>query len=192
MPAKVIITGYPVGKLMGLGKNIYCFFMKEGGTNMPSPKGFEPTEAITYAVYLNLRMVNRTNLKQRNLSKTLVQIEGDVTLSFPHLGKGKIGVICRKLIIVSDLKQQKQQSMPLAKVKLDQIEIPELFLQSTPNSEKIQSRIQTWKQNGKFDEPIILKEGNILVDGYTKYLAAIALGLEEVEVSYEAEKISSI
>lgn len=94
-----------------------------------------------------------------------------------------------------DLVPEPQVVAPLTKtpenlVKLDSIVIPEDFKMFSPNRKKIVDAIASYKKNARFDKPITVKKiGNeiVLTDGYARYVAAVEMGLIDVEVKFWSE-----
>lgn len=66
------------------------------------------------------------------------------------------------------------------RINIDEINIPSCFVEHPPSDNKVKNVIRYYKRNGVWDKPIILGKGNILKDGYARYLAAVQMGLEEV------------
>ncbi len=64
-------------------------------------------------------------------------------------------------------------------IELSKIIVPESYMKSTPNPNKIRSALQYAKENRKLDKPIVL-QGNMVVDNYIRYLVAKELNLREV------------
>jgi ParB-like chromosome segregation protein Spo0J len=71
-------------------------------------------------------------------------------------------------------------------ISLEQISVPEAFLNSHPNPEKTQQVVDYVKQTGCLDEPITInRETKILSDGYRRYIVAKKMKLDLVPVVYE-------
>ena len=64
-------------------------------------------------------------------------------------------------------------------IKLSDVKIRKDFLDTVPNEEKAKKIVEYVERHGKIDRPLILNHG-VLVDNYIRYLAAKAIGLEEV------------
>lgn len=58
-------------------------------------------------------------------------------------------------------------------------------IMSRPKSAKIDDKIMYWLDHGRFPEPVYITDENILTDGYTSYLAAVELGVDQIECEYE-------
>lgn len=64
-------------------------------------------------------------------------------------------------------------------IKVSEIVIPEEFTNSSPNEEKVIAIRQYINQYHKLNKPIVLN-GNILVDGYIRYLVAVENQMDEI------------
>lgn len=73
-------------------------------------------------------------------------------------------------------------------MKLKDIVIPKLFLDSPPKEEKIKEVTDYYKKHGKLDKPIIIDKNGTLVDGYVRYLVANNEGLEDPLILYTTDK----
>jgi hypothetical protein len=93
-------------------------------------------------------------------------------------------------------KIHKYQNQPLGTseiVHITDIIIPEEFAKTKCSYNKIRWAKEYYKRNGRFDKPITViaetnERGNynmlLLVDGYSRYLAALSLGLNYVSIEY--------
>lgn len=70
-------------------------------------------------------------------------------------------------------------------LKLEEIRVPTMYQKRPPNPNKIDHALSFYKEHGAFDKPVEVKEtlkGWMLSDGYTRYLAAQKLDMEEIPV----------
>lgn len=65
-------------------------------------------------------------------------------------------------------------------VPLEQVKIPDFFLNSPPKKAKINAKAEYYKQNKKLPQAVKLSASNVLYDGYATYLAAKQLGLKTI------------
>ena len=65
---------------------------------------------------------------------------------------------------------------------LKRIFVSRAFLETSPAEEKINRAIEYYKLNNCFDKPVVVDRNNYIVDGYTRYLAAMQLGIKRVPV----------
>lgn len=77
---------------------------------------------------------------------------------------------------------KKKVKVNIITIKLNKISIPDAFKNTPPKDYKIQEAIKTFKINGKFDKRVVINKEKLLIDGYARYLAAVSLGLKEIEV----------
>lgn len=64
-------------------------------------------------------------------------------------------------------------------IKVSEIIVPDKFTQSIPNDEKVWKVQQYIEQYQKLDKPVVLN-GNVLVDGYIRYLVAVRNNMDEI------------
>ena len=65
-------------------------------------------------------------------------------------------------------------------IDIENINVPENF--KKPNKKKMEEREKYFRQNSKFEAPIIIDQYNNLIDGYTSYLIAKKYEFSTVEV----------
>ena len=73
----------------------------------------------------------------------------------------------------------KELANPNVIIDLNDIKIPEKF--TKPRKEKLNSRIEYYNKNKRFEVPIILDPSNMLIDGYTSYLIAKKYNMKTVQ-----------
>ncbi|WNS78773.1 plasmid stabilization protein [Domibacillus sp. DTU_2020_1001157_1_SI_ALB_TIR_016] len=144
-------------------------------------------------------------------------VQGEPTLDVPMDDcPGEIGVICFRVSIIpekqketvnaekepvkepekkEEVKAEEQPKGPEETedfISLDQIQVPESFLQTRPNPYKTQLVIDHVKQAGILDEPITInRETKVLTDGYRRYIVAEKLNMKIVPVMYEKISVES-
>jgi len=73
-----------------------------------------------------------------------------------------------------------------ATIALNDIVVPEAFLEIKPNEKKLQREINFYKKHGRFEKTMVVKQKNMtLLESYTLYVAAKKAGLEEVYVRFK-------
>lgn len=78
-----------------------------------------------------------------------------------------------------------KRKMLRSTMKIHSIQIPPEYQKKSPREEKIIKAVQYYEEHGTFNANILLDKaegGWVLRDGYTRYLAAKRLGLDEVAV----------
>lgn len=63
---------------------------------------------------------------------------------------------------------------------INDVVILDSFKDTTPKESKLNRVREYISEYGKFDEPIVVTDDNVLVDGYTRYLIAKELGVEGI------------
>jgi len=71
-------------------------------------------------------------------------------------------------------------------LSVEQIVVDYKFRETQPHPTKIQKAKSFYLANNRFDKPVTLTTHNILIDGYARFVAALELGLTEIEVTYES------
>ncbi|MDU9693644.1 hypothetical protein O0Q50_20935 [Priestia aryabhattai] len=85
------------------------------------------------------------------------------------------------------------QIVKTEEIPVEKIEVPERFLNSSPRREKIDEKINYYKQHKKFDrDVVVIKKGDKakLADGYIRYVVIKELNLNKAKVVY-VEKANS-
>lgn len=72
---------------------------------------------------------------------------------------------------------------------IGKIKIPEQFKKSPPRPEKIQQKIDYYKEHGQFRRKLRIDRTRMLYDGYATYLAAKQLGLKVVPAEISEQKV---
>lgn len=185
----------------------YTFDMEENGSPA-APKGLPKSSTITYTVFINQKQLKKAGLTEENIQTQKVMVQGEPTLDIPvEECPGEIGVVCFQVSIIPEKQKEKElgkdsQNSVKNEVKaeekpkgpegtedfilLQQINVPEAFLNSTPNPEKTQQVIDFVKQEGYLDEPIIInRDTKVLTDGYRRYIVAKKMKVDLVPVAYE-------
>lgn len=189
------------------GMPITCLEIETGGS--PStPKGLPNASVIQYTVLMNDRQYARLRMELEELSLTAGEatlvVHGELNLDLPmNIVHGEIGVIAFHVTVVEaigsfipsgkppppsgevEFRQGHGESLPES-LDCRQITVPEELRRNPPQREKVEKAIAYYRQHRVLEEPVkVLKTGNgwILVDGYTKYLAAGELGLNEVPIA---------
>ena len=70
-------------------------------------------------------------------------------------------------------------------IKINDISIQESYSSTIPSLEKIQSKLEFRKENGRFENEIILDGNDVLQDGYITYLLYKLLNIKFVKVVVE-------
>jgi len=207
MPHKITLTGKPISSLRQKG-SYYTFDMEENGS-AAVPKGLPKSSTITYTVFVNQKQLNKAGLTNKNIQTEKIMVQGEPTLDMPIEDcPGEIGVVCFQVSIIPEKKalvnanlnpekeEVKAEENPQVKPKgpegtedfilLDQIIVPEEFLNSHPNPEKTQKVVDYVKRTGHLDEPIVInRDTKTLTDGYRRYIVAKKEKMDVVPVSYE-------
>lgn len=102
-----------------------------------------------------------------------------------NMGKSKASFdeAFKEIAVGAEKPKNKQPNSPM---KICSIQIPPEFKERNPREEKILKAVQYYELHGEFDSEILLiksEEGWVLKDGYTRYLAAKRLGLDEIAVT---------
>jgi hypothetical protein len=163
MPHKITLTGKPVSSLRQKG-SYYTFDMEESGTPA-SPKGLPGGSTITYTVFINEKQLKKAEITEETIMDQKIMVQGEPTLDVPVDDcPGEIGIVCFQVSILPEKKKPiepiKASQEPVKEekpkgpegtedfVSLENIIVPEAFLNSTPNPEKTQQVIDYVKRTG--------------------------------------------
>jgi hypothetical protein len=212
MAQKMTVTGKPttglklVKELMGKDPNtlkVYAFTMQEGG-NSSSPKPLPAGSRIEFTVLVTEKQVKKAGIETTSFASQKYMIQGEICIDVPFtICTGDMALIASTIQVIAQKEEKKEAAvedgqvdlpaktpkppaMPVPKgtqkvIARSDITIPE---ESTPPSpEAIQEVIACIEANGKFDQPMVLSDTNVLVGGYAQYMAAVELGIERVPVT---------
>jgi len=70
-------------------------------------------------------------------------------------------------------------------IKVDDIIIQNSFKETKPGINKIQKKLEYYKENNKFDKNIVIDRSKVLLDGYVNYLICKMLNIEIIRVVVE-------
>jgi len=217
MPHKITLTGKPISSLRQKGS--FCAFDMEENGSPAAPKGLPKSSTITYTVFVNQKQLTKAGLTKKNIQNEKIMVQGEPTLDMPIEDcPGEIGVVCFQVTIIPEKTKEMSlgntnsnpgkeevkaketlQEKPKGPegtedfILLDQIIVPEEFLNSHPNPEKTQQVIDYVKRTGYLDEPIIInRDTKILSDGYRRYIVAQKVKMVMVPVAYEKINAGSL
>jgi hypothetical protein len=203
MAAKITITGV-VGQIRRVKTGIdsppfpvkwICLDITTGGTGS-APKGLPmPSEDIQFTVLINKTQYDELNRELNKIRVKLVGsevlIQGEITLdlSFDVI-QGDMGIVAFEVESLEVKKKREAAHTVEAPkiIKVDSIQISQEYQKLLPSEQKILKAIQYYEEHGSLDQEILLvkaEDGWVLCDGYTRYLAAKRLGLDEVAVSFQ-------
>lgn len=192
MPHKITLTGKATS---GLRKNYkyFTFDMIESGSK-GAPKGLPKSTKIHYTVFVNQKQLNKAGVTKDNICKEKLMIQGEPTLDVPmDQCPGEVAVTCFQIQTIQpkekkeETKKSVQEAIPEGSklVDINSIVIPEAFLNSSPNPEKLKEKKDTLTKEKQFKKPILIDpKTDQLIDGYTWYLVAKELNYKEVPVCF--------
>ena len=169
MPHKITLTGKPVSSLLQKG-TYHTFDMEENGSP-GAPKGLPKSSTITYTVFINQKQLKKAGLteviiykhkkswcKVNRLWTYLLRIVQEKLVSsvskyrIPEKQKEKDSdKVSLQPVVKEEVKSEEKPKGPEGTedfVLLEQISVPEEFLNSHPNPEKTQQVIEYVKQQG--------------------------------------------
>lgn len=217
MAARIIITEKvkKIRKIKDAETNRILYYAYEmiAKVSPNYPKGVpKPQESTTqYTVLLGKKQYDKLNQEALDYDLQITQcklrVNGEIFLdvSFDIL-EGDVAVVALLIenmdvqAIVkgynketnekTDLKEDEvdPESVNIKQLPLEQIMIPEPFLQNSPRPEKIAAAISFYKENQRFDKPVTVRKEDgqwVLQDSYTRYIAAKQLNLAKIEVDSE-------
>lgn len=76
----------------------------------------------------------------------------------------------------------------IKQIKMSDIIIPEAFTKTPPSKEKVQKANTYYSMYGEVDHPLSLDINNVLLDGYTRYLALAEAHVETAPCIYTSKE----
>lgn len=70
-------------------------------------------------------------------------------------------------------------------ISISDIIIPDIFKETQPSIDKIQTKLEYYKANNKFEKDIVIGKERVLKDGYINYLICKLLNIDFVKVTVE-------
>lgn len=77
----------------------------------------------------------------------------------------------------------------ICRMNVDDIKIYPCFRMHPPKPEKMERKVQYFKETGMLQSEIILDSNDYLIDGFTSYLLAVQYGIQSVPVRYGKRQI---
>jgi hypothetical protein len=198
-----------VKELMGTDPNamkVYAFTMQEGGSSS-SPKPLPAGSKIEFTVLVTEKQLKKVGIETTSFASQKYMIQGEICIDAPFtICTGDMALIASTIQVIAPKEAQKEAAveagqvapeantakapkppvMPVPKgtqkvIARSEITLPEEY--APPAPEMIQEVVAFIEVNGKFDQPIVLSDANVLVDGYAQYLAAVELSIERVPIT---------
>lgn len=69
-------------------------------------------------------------------------------------------------------------------INIDDIIIQPDFVERVPKPKKMEQKWKYYRENDKFESPILIDKNFVLVDGYTSYIIAKTEGMSKVPVYF--------
>jgi excinuclease UvrABC ATPase subunit len=124
------------------------------------------------------------------ISTTKINISSNGHINVRYKGRCGFNNYSRgedNLFLTKEEAQQKCNELNKAKIHMavEDIIIPEEFKLTTPSLDKIQERLDYYKENNKFEKYIVINRDMVLQDGYITYLLCKLLNINYVNVVVE-------
>jgi len=124
-----------------------------------------------------------------NMTKISVDNNGNITLKYKgHCGFSNIrNRMEESLFLTKEEAQVKCDELNKERIIIlvDDIVIKDCFKETKPGIDKIQAKLEYYKENNKFDKQIIINRDNVLQDGYISYLIFKILNIKTIKVVVE-------
>jgi hypothetical protein len=180
--------------------------MQEGG-NSSSPKPLPAGSRIEFTVLVTEKQVKKAGIETTSFASQKYMIQGEICIDVPFtICTGDMALIASTIGVIPQKEEKKAAAVEEGQVDLpaktpkaakppdmpapkgtqkviarSEITIPEGM--TFPSPEAIQEVVACIEANGKFDQPMVLTDANVLVDGYAQYMAAVELSIERVPVT---------
>lgn len=125
------------------------------------------------------------------ISATKIEVNSNGGTSVKY--RGNCGISARLNRAEDNLFLTKEQAIKKCKelnkekvfINISDINIEPCFRETQPSIEKVQSKLDYYKANSKFDKEIIIDRNNVLQDGYINYLICNLLNIEAIKAVIE-------
>lgn len=124
------------------------------------------------------------------ISTTKINISSNGHINVRYKGRSGFNNYSRgedNLFLSKEEAQKKCEELNKAKlhIAIEDIEIPDNFKLTTPSLDKIQERLDYYKEYNKFEKYIVVNRDKVLQDGYITYLLCKLLNINYVNVVIE-------
>jgi len=124
-----------------------------------------------------------------NMTKISVDNNGNITVKYKgHYGFSNIrNRMEESLFLTKEEAQIKCDELNKERtiISVDNIIIQDCFKETKPGIDKIQKKLEYYKENNKFDKNIVIDRDNVLQDGYISYLICKMLNIKTIKVVIE-------
>ena len=193
MGHKIIITGHPL-RFRDFGEKVALDICEKGSS--AAPKGLPTSGGIRYTCLMTKKQFSKLQISQDDIKNHRLLIKGEPTLDLSAREcSGEIGVIVYEIDIAKPREnhnstEDTKTSLPTtaadkALINLEEITIPQEFLEKTPSKFKTLPVIEYVRRTGTIDKPVIIDPiTKQLVDGYRRYYVAKMFNLKKIPYVY--------
>ena len=122
------------------------------------------------------------------LTKISITNNGIITVRYKgHCGCNSLNRAEESLFLTKEEAQLKCDELNKEKklIMVKDIIIQESFKTTSPSVDKIQEKLNYYKENNKFKDNIVINKDNVLLDGYINYLICNLLNIEMIKAIIE-------
>lgn len=191
---KITLKGKATSNLR-MHDDFLTFDMEEAGSER-TLKQLPSSSTISYTIFVTESQLHKAGISKKEVIETRLILQGEPSLDIPiDLCPGEVGVIVYQ--IQAPEKQAKRdtskakQPMTMPKgtkgyMAMDQLVVPKAFQELPPNPKKVQERKAYVREHGSFDQPVTIDQATgEIVDGYSRFVAAQELGIDQIPVRYQ-------
>lgn len=81
--------------------------------------------------------------------------------------------------IIESIQSKELGNVDYVEVDISDLNIPSLFVNSSPSKHKIAAKLKYYKQNG-YIRPLVISSKYTVLDGYISYILAMRIGLTKI------------
>lgn len=164
-----------------------CSICEGKGTIKYNDKDMKCPECMGRGKFTSNKQINVVCDEPYIISATKISINSDNQITVKYKGRCGNSSLNRaedNLFTTKEEAQKKCDDLNKVRawIEVDDIIIPECFKATKPSMDKIQRKLDYYKNHEKFDKDIIINEENVLLDGYINYLLCGLLNINIVKV----------
>lgn len=167
-----------------------CHVCEGKKTIIYNDKNMKCPECMGNGMFISDKYTNIVCNEQMTISSTKISINGNGQISVKYKGYCGINSLNRSednLFPTRVIAQLKCDELNKEKtfIEIEDIVIQDSYKVNQPSIDKIQTKLDYYKINKKFEKDIVIDKENVLKDGYTNYLICKLLNIYRVKAIVE-------
>lgn len=185
VPVKYI-NGDKLFTIKQVQKNITCHICEGVGTIRYNSKNMRCPECMGAKAFKSNKSINVVVEEPCIVTKTTIKIEDNKDIVVKYQLKNICNTFNRdeeELFLTKEDAQKKcdELNAEIVYINTSEIIIQDAFKETCPSIEKIQNKLNYFKNTNEFESNIVINKNNVLLDGYINYLICKMLNIETVK-----------